>query len=345
VFLKHSRFILVKGLDAYGFLQGQLTQDMKEVSVETSKWSLILTPVGKIVQLLKVRLLSDNHYLIEVPEFDNEVTYNRLKRFLIRTNAQLNFHESVLAVSSINTAKTDEYLSSFQNGAISDFILDLRSEFDCLNSSESNLNMLFEKYKSAVSDNTFLESELAKDRLLIFESDKQKEQAITEFFKIKSDNLKTFKRLEILYSVLSILTSTFYFDPNLDVNVIPAEIPKLVNSSISFEKGCYVGQELVERIDARSATAPHSIVPVIFDLGGTSDDFVTNSAAELTLITENSKFSGTVLSNVRVGRWLVSTLRIPKKMANQSTAEITVLHSDKETYRQRAVSGFVITSN
>ncbi len=40
---------------------------------------------------------------------------------------------------------------------------------------------------------------------------------------------------------------------------IPAEIPHLVEESVSFTKGCYVGQELVARIDSRGASTPRKV--------------------------------------------------------------------------------------
>jgi len=46
---------------------------------------------------------------------------------------------------------------------------------------------------------------------------------------------------------------------------IPAELPML-HDLVSFTKGCYPGQELVERMDARSASSPFEIVRIDGDL-------------------------------------------------------------------------------
>lgn len=45
-------------------------------------------------------------------------------------------------------------------------------------------------------------------------------------------------------------------------NLIAHEIPKLIEVSVSFSKGCYCGQELVERISARGARVPKEMVRV-----------------------------------------------------------------------------------
>lgn len=45
----------------------------------------------------------------------------------------------------------------------------------------------------------------------------------------------------------------------LDEKTIPAEVPGLVESSVSFTKGCYTGQELVARIDSRGGNVPRRL--------------------------------------------------------------------------------------
>lgn len=45
----------------------------------------------------------------------------------------------------------------------------------------------------------------------------------------------------------------------LDERTIPAEVPGLVASSVSFTKGCFTGQELVARIDSRGGNVPRHL--------------------------------------------------------------------------------------
>ena len=52
----------------------------------------------------------------------------------------------------------------------------------------------------------------------------------------------------------------------LDQGVIPAEVGQwLIDSAVSFTKGCYVGQELTARIDSRGGNAPRRLVTVVSD--------------------------------------------------------------------------------
>lgn len=46
---------------------------------------------------------------------------------------------------------------------------------------------------------------------------------------------------------------------------IPAEL-SMLHDLVSFAKGCYPGQELVERMDARNSTSPFEIIRMIGDL-------------------------------------------------------------------------------
>jgi tRNA-modifying protein YgfZ len=52
--------------------------------------------------------------------------------------------------------------------------------------------------------------------------------------------------------------------PGLDPLVIPAEAGEwLVDRSVSFTKGCYVGQELVARVDSRGSNTPRNLRGVV----------------------------------------------------------------------------------
>jgi folate-binding protein YgfZ len=53
---------------------------------------------------------------------------------------------------------------------------------------------------------------------------------------------------------------------------IPAEFPDVVAVAVSFAKGCYPGQELVERMASRSASAPRRLVRVEVPPGAAPGD-------------------------------------------------------------------------
>lgn len=52
----------------------------------------------------------------------------------------------------------------------------------------------------------------------------------------------------------------------LDVNTIPAEIGQwIIDQSVSFTKGCFVGQELVARIDSRGGNVPRHLRAIVLE--------------------------------------------------------------------------------
>jgi folate-binding protein YgfZ len=72
--------------------------------------------------------------------------------------------------------------------------------------------------------------------------------------------------------------------PALGAEIIPGEtIPAqtgVVGVSVSFTKGCYPGQELVERMDSRGAQAPKTLRVVQVDPGSAPGDPVRDEAGE-----------------------------------------------------------------
>ncbi len=57
----------------------------------------------------------------------------------------------------------------------------------------------------------------------------------------------------------------------LDERTIPAEVGSwFIDASVSFTKGCYVGQELVARLDSRGSNVPRHLRVIEFDDGFTA---------------------------------------------------------------------------
>ncbi len=77
--------------------------------------------------------------------------------------------------------------------------------------------------------------------------------------------------------------------PRLGTEIVPGEtIPGgtgLTAVAVSFTKGCYPGQELVERMDSRAAEAPRSLRKLTVDAGSTAGDPVVDDGAEVGVLT------------------------------------------------------------
>ncbi|MHB1088395.1 MAG: YgfZ family protein [Acidimicrobiales bacterium] len=79
--------ISARGAQAQSFLQGQLSQDVTDVG-EHGVWSLLLTPTSEVITSALVRR-DDHGYVLHVPRQLAEPALARLRRFLLRTDCQL----------------------------------------------------------------------------------------------------------------------------------------------------------------------------------------------------------------------------------------------------------------
>lgn len=77
--------------------------------------------------------------------------------------------------------------------------------------------------------------------------------------------------------------------PRLGVDIVPGDaIPAgtgLTRVAVSFTKGCYPGQELVERMDSRAAEAPRSLRRLAVEAGAAPGDPVVDGDEQVGVLT------------------------------------------------------------
>lgn len=66
---------------------------------------------------------------------------------------------------------------------------------------------------------------------------------------------------------------------------IPGEFPDVVAVAVNFTKGCYPGQELVERMDSRAAQAPRRLVRLTVAAGSAPGDPIVVDGTEVGSLT------------------------------------------------------------
>lgn len=89
VYVGERDVVSVSGEEATSYLQGQLSQDVEALEVDASTWSFILQPQGKVDAWFRVTRVDDDSYLLDVDAGFGEVLLARLKRFKLRTKADL----------------------------------------------------------------------------------------------------------------------------------------------------------------------------------------------------------------------------------------------------------------
>ena len=107
VYVGQRDVVSVSGEEAVTYLQGQLSQDVQSLPLGESRWSFILQPQGKVDAWFRVTRTADDAFLLDVDAGYGEVLLARLKRFKLRTKADL----------SLDTWTLHAYLGDVPEGA------------------------------------------------------------------------------------------------------------------------------------------------------------------------------------------------------------------------------------
>ncbi|HEY8523875.1 MAG TPA: glycine cleavage T C-terminal barrel domain-containing protein [Acidimicrobiales bacterium] len=82
--------VRVAGPDALTYLQGQLSQDVvDDFDVGATTWSFVLQPTGKVDSWARVTRTAGDEVLLDVDGGHGEALIARLRRFLLRTKAEV----------------------------------------------------------------------------------------------------------------------------------------------------------------------------------------------------------------------------------------------------------------
>lgn len=255
------RALCVTGRDAGTYLHSQLSNDIVSLAPGESCQSLVLEPTGKVDALVRVTRLEgepEDRYLIDVDGDDIDHLTARLQRFKIRVQADIApVPVAVLAVRTLRgTGDGAEELARrvAGDGAGDDMVVvpawwsDGRS-FDVI---------------MVGADGATWNLDQVKDASLRAGS---VDESVIEEARIACGW------------------------PAMGAEIEPGEtIPAstgIVGRTVSFTKGCYPGQELVERMDSRGAVAPRSLRILRLSETGPLErgDMVSVDGAEVGVVT------------------------------------------------------------
>src|SRR5690606_38689204 len=81
--------VRVAGPEAIGYLQGQLSQDVQGLAVGAGARSFVLQPTGKVDAWVRVNRTDEDEVILAVDGGHGEALVARLRRFLLRTKAEV----------------------------------------------------------------------------------------------------------------------------------------------------------------------------------------------------------------------------------------------------------------
>lgn len=206
--------IRVWGPDAVTFLQGQLSQDVDALAVGTSSWTFVLQPQGKVDAWARLTRTAADELLLDTDRGWGQALHDRLRRFLMRTKAEL----ELLAWPAVAVRGADA-----PRGDLPDGVLRLAPAGPGV-----------EGYDLLGPDADLPDGVAAAT----------------------DDELRAH---DVAHGVPAM-------GRELTEATIPAEIgPWIVAESVSFTKGCFVGQELTARIDSRGGNVPRHLRALVLE--------------------------------------------------------------------------------
>lgn len=242
--------VVVEGPDAASYLQGQLSQDVADLAVDRSTWSLLLSPQGKMVAWVRVGREAGDRFVLDLDAGHGDAVVARLSRFLLRTKA---------TVSPI-AAPTDAGAAWALRGAPEALLLPDWDPPDPL-------------YLDAPWSLTTGSSAGAAPRFT------GRDLVGHEPFPPPAGSRVVEPQV---LDGLRIRAGVPAMGAEITEDTIPAELGQwLIDASVSFTKGCYTGQELVARVDSRGGNVPRTIRVVEIDGSAAAEDDGLIAGAEL----------------------------------------------------------------
>ncbi len=229
-YLSHYAFLSVQGLDAQKFLQGQLTCDMRDISLSQTKLAGHCNPKGRLHGIFQVIQLKSDHYLLAIPNVQIAHIQASLKKYAVFSKVKI----TQLMLYSFGLVGTEEDIQKI-NPELSQL-----SFFQKQDSLSLNLDPIC--YIRMPSHDAGLY------RFLVLFHGQADTQSIINY--LLNLNTLGFDNISTTYwhklSLLALLPNIY---PETTEKCLPhtLNLPQL--GAVSFNKGCYTGQEIVARME------------------------------------------------------------------------------------------------
>ncbi|MGA2210166.1 MAG: glycine cleavage T C-terminal barrel domain-containing protein [Acidimicrobiales bacterium] len=266
--------VLVTGPGALDWLQGQVSQDLAQLSPADSATgtpsidTLVLSPQGKIESACRVTSLGLDRYLLDVRSGFGDALFDRLRRFKLRVKADLERLEplGVLEVRGPASPSVAELgrLAGVGAGAGAGGVGSLAEVLAVVDvdwDGWTGRDVIF--VDAAANSRPWplarsIASSLGLDSAFAGAEPAAGERVGALAAGDGSEAGDAFEAARIEAGVPEL-------GSELNERTIPQEAGELVARAVSFTKGCYTGQELVARIDARGSNTPRRLQGVVID--------------------------------------------------------------------------------
>ena len=216
--LSHLGLISAYGEEASNFLQGQLTNDIKQVDLEHSQLSAYCTPKGRILSNFRIFQRQQTYYL-RLPQEQLENTLKRLQMFILMSKVTMEDSTDSLVHIGVSGPDADQQLQAL--------VPQIPDQVDGVSQCEG-----YTVIKLAGHHPRF------------------------EIYGELEPISKLWQQLDVhaalvgadAWSMLDILAGIPTVYPETSEAFVPQMINLQVLNGVSFKKGCYTGQEVVARM-------------------------------------------------------------------------------------------------
>lgn len=216
--LSHLGLLQLGGADAYTFLQGQVTNDVKQLSASnTAHYSGYCTPKGRLLALFLAFSHHDQIYL-QMPAELTAAVAKRLKMYVMRSKVEIQDASESTIKLGLSGPKASELLNSF-------FSKVPQADYELV----------------ALENGAVLKLPSKHGRFEIF-TDVSNAQKLwsTLSSQVTVADAAHWEWLEIQAGVPDVVTAT-------QEEFVPQMLNLDLIGGINFKKGCYTGQEIVAR--------------------------------------------------------------------------------------------------
>lgn len=216
--LSHLALIRAHGEEAAPFLQGQLSNDIRQVDVEHGQLSAYCNPNGRMLAILRIFMRADAYYL-QLPAALQPATLNHLKMFVLRAKLTLDGADQDLIRIGLSGPNAARLLSAM--------ISAVPAHIDESSQHEGVTVLRLAGPHPRFELIAGLDAAMRLWSLLAAQA--------------TAAGVSAWSWLDIAAGIPTVLPGT-----------TDAFIPQMVNldwlGGVSFQKGCYPGQEIVARV-------------------------------------------------------------------------------------------------
>lgn len=229
--------VRVAGPDALKYLDGQLSQDISKLGPGEAAWTFLLQPNGKVAAYCRIFAISAEHFILEAPVGWGDVIADRLRRFWLRVDCEIS--QEIWMMRSYRGAQLSQAAEARPEGS---------------NTGEgSTEGSSPEIYETPTLKAGVLWGDAPGFDLLALQLGPPTEAASTGAIECSRTAL----------DVLRVEAGVPKLGKEIMTDALPAEIgDEFLHQAVSFTKGCYVGQELVERMQSRGGGPPKRLLGI-----------------------------------------------------------------------------------